>query len=44
MRPGTDSALKEALKLNQRTNQEIEHISTQFWSLFEEKLKLESYD
>ncbi|CAF1321860.1 unnamed protein product [Rotaria magnacalcarata] len=44
MRPGTDSALKEALKLNQRTNQEVEHISTQFWSLFEEKLKLESYD
>ncbi|CAF3630023.1 unnamed protein product, partial [Rotaria sordida] len=37
MRPGTDLALKQALQINRRSSPDIERISTQFWSLFEEK-------
>jgi hypothetical protein len=38
MRPGTELALKQALKINGRSNEEIDKISTQFWSLYEEKV------
>lgn len=41
MKPGTDFALKNALRINQRTNQEIESISTEFWSLFEQEVQKE---
>ncbi|CAF4432202.1 unnamed protein product, partial [Rotaria sp. Silwood2] len=43
MRPGTDLAFKQALQTNRRSHQDIEHISIQFWSLFEEKIKDELY-
>ncbi len=43
MRPGTELALKHALYINGRSNQEIDKISTQFWSLYEQKVKDELY-
>ena len=41
MRPGTELALKQALEINGRSNEEIEKILTQFWSLYEEKVRHE---
>jgi hypothetical protein len=43
MRPGTELALKQALQINGRSNEEIDKISTQFWSLYEEKVGDELY-
>jgi hypothetical protein len=43
MRPGTELALKQALHINGRSNQDIDKISTQFWSLYEQKVKDEFY-
>ncbi|CAF0979567.1 unnamed protein product [Rotaria sp. Silwood1] len=43
MRPGTDLAFQQALQTNRRSSQDIEYISTQLWSLFEEKVKTELY-
>ncbi|UJR32709.1 hypothetical protein I4U23_020168 [Adineta vaga] len=39
MRPGIEFALKQVLQNNGRSNQEIDHISTQFWCLYEKKIK-----
>ncbi|CAF1170843.1 unnamed protein product [Adineta ricciae] len=39
MRPGTEFAFKQALLSNGRSSQDIEDISTQFWQLYEEKVK-----
>lgn len=44
MRPGTELALKQSLQINGRLNQEIDTISKQFWSLYEEKINDELYE
>jgi hypothetical protein len=43
MRSGTEIILKQALQINGRSNEEIDKISIQFWSLVEEKIKDEVY-
>jgi hypothetical protein len=41
MQSSIESILKQTLEIHGRTNEEIEHIFTQFWSLFEEQIKSE---
>lgn len=44
MQSGIDSILKQTLKIHRKSNEEIDNISTQFWSLFEEKIRNESHN
>lgn len=43
MQSGIDSIFKQTLEIHHRTNEEINQISIQFWSLFEEKIKTEKH-
>jgi hypothetical protein len=44
MQSGIDSILKQTLQIHGQTNEEIDRISTQFWCLFEEKIRNESHN
>ncbi len=43
MQSGIESILKQTLENNGRSNEEINKISTQFWSLFEDKIRSQSH-